>query len=125
MGVSITHVPYRGLGPAMQDLMAGRVDYMCDSPSTSLPQIEANMVKAIAATGQQRATSLPNVPTAQEQGLNFNVTSWQGPFPPIPAKASPNGELNAFVGHGRDISARILLAGFSSCSLPPTKLGQA
>jgi tripartite-type tricarboxylate transporter receptor subunit TctC len=82
MGVSITHVPYRGLGPAMQDLMAGRVDYMCDSPSTSLPQIEANMVKAIATTGQRRATSLPNVATAQEQGLNFDVTSWQGLFLP-------------------------------------------
>jgi tripartite-type tricarboxylate transporter receptor subunit TctC len=82
MGVSITHVPYRGLGPAMQDLMAGRIDYMCDSPSTSLPQIEANTVKAIATTGQLRATSLLNVPTAQEQGLNFEVMSWQGLFLP-------------------------------------------
>ncbi|MFZ0854278.1 MAG: tripartite tricarboxylate transporter substrate-binding protein, partial [Hyphomicrobiaceae bacterium] len=51
LNVSITHVPYRGLGPAMQDLIAGRVDYMCDSPSTSLPQVEANLVKAIATTG--------------------------------------------------------------------------
>lgn len=82
LGVSITHVPYRGLGPAMQDLIAGRIDYMCDSPSTSLPQIEANLVKAIATTGQQRSASLPNVPTAQEQGLNFDVNSWQGLFLP-------------------------------------------
>jgi putative tricarboxylic transport membrane protein len=82
LGVSIRHVPYRGLGPAMQDLIAGRIDYMCDSPSTSLPQIEANLVKAIATTGQQRSASLPNVPTAQEQGLNFDVNSWQGLFLP-------------------------------------------
>jgi tripartite-type tricarboxylate transporter receptor subunit TctC len=82
MGVSVTHVPYRGLGPAMQDLIAGRVDYMCDSPSTSLPQIETNLVKAIATTGQQRASSLPGVPTALEQGLDFDVTSWQGLFLP-------------------------------------------
>lgn len=82
LGVSITHVPYRGLGPAMQDLIAGRIDYMCDSPSTSLPQIEANLVKAIATTGRQRSASLPNVPTAQEQGLNFDVNSWQGLFLP-------------------------------------------
>ena len=82
LGVSITHVPYRGLGPAMQDLIAGRIDYMCDSPSTKLPQIEANLVKAIATTGQQRSASLPNVPTAQEQGLNFDVNSWQGLFLP-------------------------------------------
>jgi tripartite-type tricarboxylate transporter receptor subunit TctC len=66
----------------MQDLIAGRIDYMCDSPSTSLPQIEANLVKAIATTGQQRSASLPNVPTAQEQGLNFDVNSWQGLFLP-------------------------------------------
>ena len=82
LGVSITHVPYRGLGPAMQDLIAGRVDYMCDSPSTSLPQIETDMVKAIATTGQRRATSLPKVPTAKEQGLDFDVTTWQGLFLP-------------------------------------------
>jgi tripartite-type tricarboxylate transporter receptor subunit TctC len=82
LGVSITHVPYRGLGPAMQDLIAGRIDYMCDSPSTSLPQIEANLVKAIATTGKQRSASLPKVPTAQEQGLTFDVNSWQGLFLP-------------------------------------------
>jgi tripartite-type tricarboxylate transporter receptor subunit TctC len=66
----------------MQDLIAGRVDYMCDSPSTSMPQIESKMIKAIATTGQQRAASLLNVPTALEQGLNFDVTSWQGLFMP-------------------------------------------
>jgi tripartite-type tricarboxylate transporter receptor subunit TctC len=66
----------------MQDLIAGRVDYMCDSPSTSLPQVEAKLVKAIATTGQQRSASLPKVPTAQEQGLNFDVNSWQGLFLP-------------------------------------------
>jgi tripartite-type tricarboxylate transporter receptor subunit TctC len=82
LGVSITHVPYRGLGPAMQDLIAGRIDYMCDSPSTSLPQIEGNMVKAIATTGPRRAASLPGVQTAQEQGLDFEVMSWQGLFLP-------------------------------------------
>jgi tripartite-type tricarboxylate transporter receptor subunit TctC len=82
LDVSITHIPYRGLGPAMQDLIAGRVDYMCDSPSTSMPQIESKMIKAIATTGQQRAASLLNVPTALEQGLNFDVTSWQGLFMP-------------------------------------------
>src|SRR4029453_18725047 len=45
LGVDIVHIPYRGLGPAMQDLIAGRIDYMCDSPSTTLPQMEGNFVK--------------------------------------------------------------------------------
>jgi tripartite-type tricarboxylate transporter receptor subunit TctC len=82
MGVEVTHVPYRGLGPAMQDLIAGRVDYLCDSPSTSLPQLEANFVKILATTGPNRATTLPQVPTTREQGLPFDVTTWQGGFLP-------------------------------------------
>ena len=72
----------RGLGPAMQDLIAGRIDYMCDSPSTSRPQIETNNVKAIATTGAKRTSVLPVVPTAREQGLDFEVMTWQGLFLP-------------------------------------------
>jgi len=82
MGVDIVHVPYRGLGPAMQDLIAGRIDYMCDSPSTSRPQVETGNIKAIATTGASRTSVLPDVPTAREQGLDFEVTAWQGLFLP-------------------------------------------
>jgi tripartite-type tricarboxylate transporter receptor subunit TctC len=82
MGVDVTHVPYRGLGPAMQDLIAGRIDYLCDSPSTSRPQIEGNFVKVLATTGSTRAAILPDVPTAREQGLPFDVTAWQAVFLP-------------------------------------------
>jgi tripartite-type tricarboxylate transporter receptor subunit TctC len=80
LGVDVVAVPYRGLGPAMQDLIAGRVDYMSDDPSTSKPQLEGNFVKAITITGKKRSPSLPQVPTAHEQGLNFDVTAWQGLF---------------------------------------------
>jgi tripartite-type tricarboxylate transporter receptor subunit TctC len=82
LGVDIVHVPYRGLGPAMQDLIAGRIDYLCDSPSTSRPQIEGNHIKAIATTGAARTPVLPDVPTAREQGLDFEVMAWQGLFLP-------------------------------------------
>jgi tripartite-type tricarboxylate transporter receptor subunit TctC len=82
LGVDVTHVPYRGLGPAMQDLIAGRIDYLCDSPSTSAPQFEANLIKVLATTGLRRAARLPQVPTAREQGLPFDVTAWQGIFLP-------------------------------------------
>ena len=51
IGINVTHVPYRGLAPAMQDLTAGRVDYLCDSPSTTLPQIKGDFVKVLATTG--------------------------------------------------------------------------
>ena len=82
LGVDIVHIPYRGLGPAMQDLIAGRIDYMCDSPSTSRPQIETNNVKAIGTTGAKRTSVLPVLPTAREQGLDFEVMTWQGLFLP-------------------------------------------
>jgi len=80
LGVEVVHVPYRGLGPAMQDLIAGRIDYLCDSPSTSQPQIEGNFVKAMASTGTRRTPILPDLPTAHEQGLNFDISAWQGLF---------------------------------------------
>jgi tripartite-type tricarboxylate transporter receptor subunit TctC len=80
LGVNVTHVPYRGLGPAMQDLIAGRVQYICDSVSTSKPQIEGGHVKSVATTGLKRSPALPNIPTAKEQGLDFDVLTWQGLF---------------------------------------------
>src|SRR4051794_2232166 len=80
LGVNVTHVPYRGLGPAMQDLIAGRVQYICDSVSTSKPQIDGNQVKAVATTGLKRSPVLPDIPTAKEQGLDFDVLTWQGLF---------------------------------------------
>jgi tripartite-type tricarboxylate transporter receptor subunit TctC len=80
LGLNVTHVPYRGLGPAMQDLIAGRVQYICDSVSTSKPQIDGGYVKGIATTGLKRSPALPNIPTAKEQGIDFDVLTWQGLF---------------------------------------------
>ena len=80
LGVNVTHVPYRGLSVAMQDLIAGRVHYICDSVSTSKPQIEGKHVKGIATTGLKRSPALPDIPTAKEQGLDFDVLTWQGLF---------------------------------------------
>jgi len=53
---------------------------MCDSPSTSKPQMDGNYVKVLATTGKERFFTLPNIPTAIEQGLNFDVNTWQGLF---------------------------------------------
>jgi tripartite-type tricarboxylate transporter receptor subunit TctC len=80
LGVDVVAVPYRGLAIAIQDLIAGRIDYMCDSPSTSKPQMDGNYVKVLATTGKERFFTLPNIPTAIEQGLNFDVNTWQGLF---------------------------------------------
>ena len=69
MGVKITHVPYRGAGPAMQDLVGGRLDYMAEQISTATPQIKSGTVKAYATFGTDRGPGLENIPTAKELGV--------------------------------------------------------
>jgi tripartite-type tricarboxylate transporter receptor subunit TctC len=77
MGTRITHVPYRGAGPAMQDLIAGRLDYIAEQISTALPQIQGNSVKAIATLGLDRAPGLEGLATADELGLKgLDCGSW-------------------------------------------------
>ncbi len=83
LGTQTNHVPYRGSGPAMQDLVAGRIDFLCDVISTAVPQIEAGTVRAIATLGESRAAVLPNVPTAGEQGFaEFDGNGWNALFFP-------------------------------------------
>ena len=77
MGTTMTHVPYRGSALAVQDLIAGRIDFMCDQISTALPQIQGHTVKAIAALGLDRAPGLEDLPTADEQGIKgLDCGSW-------------------------------------------------
>ncbi|MEA2756352.1 MAG: hypothetical protein QOJ54_2641 [Aliidongia sp.] len=68
LGAKITHVPYRGAGPAMQDLLGGRIDYMLEQISTATPQIKAGAVKAYATLGLARGPGLEDIPTAGELG---------------------------------------------------------
>jgi tripartite-type tricarboxylate transporter receptor subunit TctC len=83
IGVTIQHVPYRGTGPAMQDLAAGRIDYLCEIVTTALPQIQGGTVKPIAMLSLQRSPVLPNLPTANESGLpNFEAYTWNALFLP-------------------------------------------
>jgi len=83
IGVSLTHVPYRGAAPAMQDLVGGRIDYMCNYISTSLPQIEAGAIKPIALLAPERSPALPKLATAHEQGLkDFDADVWTAFFLP-------------------------------------------
>jgi tripartite-type tricarboxylate transporter receptor subunit TctC len=77
MGTNITHVPYRGSAPAMQDLIGGRIDYIAEQISTGLPQIQGNTVKAIATLGLDRAPGLENLATAEESGVKgLDCGSW-------------------------------------------------
>lgn len=68
-GIEAQHVPYRGTAPAMQDLQAGRIDFLCDIVVTAAPQIEGGKVKAMATLAAARSATLPNVPSAPEAGF--------------------------------------------------------
>src|SRR5262245_8326756 len=82
MGVTIVHVPYRGAGPAMQDVVGGRLDYMCDTIQTGAEQAIGGMVKGIAVMGPQRVPII-DLPTTSEAGLDgVDATVWNGFFFP-------------------------------------------
>jgi tripartite-type tricarboxylate transporter receptor subunit TctC len=95
IGINVTHIPYRGGGPAIQDLIAGRLDYQCTIASTAIPQIEANSVKAIAILTKNRLPLLPTLASAHEQGLvNFEAADWFAIFFPKRTPASIVGKLH-------------------------------
>jgi tripartite-type tricarboxylate transporter receptor subunit TctC len=80
-GIDIIHVPYKGAGPALTDLMAGQVTMMVDNLPSSLPLIRAGRLRALALTSKARIPELPDVPTMQEAGFrDFEVTAWFGLF---------------------------------------------
>jgi tripartite-type tricarboxylate transporter receptor subunit TctC len=83
IGIKVTHVPYRGGGPALQDLIAGRIDYVCYNAPSAIPQIESKTIKAIAILTKNRSPALPNLASAQEQGLTgFEADNWLAFFFP-------------------------------------------
>ena len=86
--VEVTHVPYRNVVQGLQDVMAGRMDYDCLSLPLALPQIAAKTVKPIAMLSEKRSATLPDLPTAGEQGLTgFAIASWYALF--LPAHTPP------------------------------------
>lgn len=83
IGVNVTHVPYRGTGPALQDLEGGRIDYMCDVMTTAKPPIDSGAVKGIAVLDSKRSPAMPNLPSAAEQGFPGLVAyTWNAIFLP-------------------------------------------
>jgi tripartite-type tricarboxylate transporter receptor subunit TctC len=83
LGVEVTHVPYRGSPPAMQDLIAGRIDYFCALAAAAMPQIGSNTMRPVAILTRNRSPLLPNLASAHEQGLaDFDSYFWSGFFLP-------------------------------------------
>jgi tripartite-type tricarboxylate transporter receptor subunit TctC len=90
IGVDVTHIPYRGTGPAMQDLQGGRIDYLCEVTSTAKPQIDGGSVKGVAILDTKRSAALPNLPTAAEQGGSDKLVAytWNAIYLPKGAPAA-------------------------------------
>jgi tripartite-type tricarboxylate transporter receptor subunit TctC len=95
LGTDINHIPYRGTGPAMQDLIGGRIDFLCEIINTAKPQIEGGTVKAIAIMTKVRSPALPNLATGLEQGVkDFEAYTWSAVFLPKGAPAPIVKKLN-------------------------------
>jgi putative tricarboxylic transport membrane protein len=83
MGAKAQHVPYRGVAPAMNDLVAGQIDFMCDQTVTMIPQIKGATVKPLAVMSRARIAQLPGLPTVTETGLaGAEVEAWSALFAP-------------------------------------------
>lgn len=102
IGVDVVHLPYRGLSFALQDLMAGRVDYLCEIISSASAQIKAGTVRALALLSPKRSVSLPDLRTANEQGLRgFDIDGWNGFF-------FPNGTPDDIVKQLAEITSNMM-----------------
>jgi tripartite-type tricarboxylate transporter receptor subunit TctC len=97
-GMKMTHVPYKGSGPALTDLLAGRVDVMFDVVATSLSLVKSGELRAIGVSGRTRDKLLPDTPTMEEQGLKgFDVTVWYGLFAPAKTRADIVKQLESAI----------------------------
>ena len=105
----ITHIPYKGAGPALQDLIAGNVDMLFDGLGSSAQHINSGRIKALMVAGAQRNPAFPNVPCASESGLpDFNVTTWYGLWAPKGTPVPVQKQMLEFVrkiGTEEDIKA--------------------
>lgn len=93
----MTHIPYRGTGPAMTDLLAGTVDLTITTPPPLLPHIRAGKIRPLMVTGKSRLPSLPDVPTATEMGVPLEASSWFAVYGPSAMPADVQNRLSAAV----------------------------
>jgi tripartite-type tricarboxylate transporter receptor subunit TctC len=95
IGININTIPYKGTGPAMNDLLGGQVDILCDQTTQTVPMIKDGRVKVFGATTLKRLAALPNVPTLDEQGLKgFEVKVWHGMYAPKGTPAPVLAQIN-------------------------------
>ena len=127
-GVKMLHVPYRGSGPAVTDLLGGQVDFMFDSITSARPHIQAGKLRAIAVGSPQRVAMLPDTPTIAEQGIKgYDAVSWGGLLAP---KGTPQPVVERIASEVKqilaepEIQSRLLNAGAIAHFQSPAEMGQ-
>jgi tripartite-type tricarboxylate transporter receptor subunit TctC len=101
--INVTHVPYRGAGPAMADMIGGQIQYMCSNTPGALPQVQGGTVKAIALLARGRSPLVPELATAHEQGLaDFEAIAWSGLFLPKGIPTAIVSKLNLALSEAMD-----------------------
>jgi tripartite-type tricarboxylate transporter receptor subunit TctC len=102
IGAKPTLVAYRGTGPAMNDLIGGHVDFFCEQSVSVIEQVKSGAIKAYAVSAAERLASLPDVPTAKELGLNYQMSIWAGMFAPKGTPAPVVAKLAAALDKSLD-----------------------
>jgi tripartite-type tricarboxylate transporter receptor subunit TctC len=103
IGARFQFVPYRGTGPAMNDMVAGQIDLMVDGAANSLPHVRAGLIKAYAVTAKSRMQSAPDIPTVDEAGApGFHISVWNGIWVP---KGTPKDAIAALNAAAMDAMA--------------------
>ena len=120
IGIDLTTIPYKGTGPAMNDLLGGQVDLLCDQTTQTVPMIKENRIKVYGVTTLKRLSALPNVPTLDEQGnKGFEVKVWHGMYAPKGTPKDAIDKLNAALKAAlNDPGVKQRLADLSS-EIPP------
>lgn len=126
-GIELTHIPYKGTGPALQDLLGGQVDLTFGTPPPYMPHIAAGKLRALAVTSKARVPSLPDVPTTAEAGLpKLDPTSWFAVFAPA---ATPKAVIDKLTGEIARIMStpefkkKAAELGATADYMPPAQLG--
>jgi tripartite-type tricarboxylate transporter receptor subunit TctC len=126
-GLDLTHVPYRGSGPALTDLLAGQVQVMFDAMPSAIGHVRAGRLRVLAVTTADRADALPDVPALHETLAGYEASSWYGIGAPQGTPAEIVGQLNGAVNAGlADASLRARLADLGGTPIPgtPADLGR-
>ena len=125
-GINIVMVPYKGMGPALVDLIAGNVDVTFSNPAASHGYVQAGRLKALAVTGEKRSAVLPEVPTMAEAAIpGFEASTWWGILAPAGTPGAVVTEVNGELARAliqREVASRIVALGADLVGGPPERL---